>query len=162
MKKYNILYAKKTAVWFFSIFASISLLFLIVALFADSLSYDLLVSLVFLFIGLLLWALNLLRIPFAIRLFKVQATQLNVTFDDSDAKALYPSSMIFLTNSWFIASGRLYLHKDFIQSMTVKTRKSAKGNDYYCVFKSNDGTHTIHVDSSSSAKKIKNWVGAKT
>ncbi len=160
MKKYNILYAKKTAKLIFGISAPISVLFFIVALFADVLEYDLLLSLLPIVTGLFLWVLNLLRIPSAIRLFKRQATQLKVAFDDSNAKPLYPSSNIFLSDSWFIASGKLYLHKTFIQSITIKARKTNQGNDYDCVFKCLDGTHKLHVGSSSSAKEIKRWFGA--
>jgi len=161
MKKYNILYAKRTARLVLIISAPISILFFTVSLFYNVLEYDILFSFFPILIGLFLWTFNLLHISSAIKLFRLQATQLNVVFDDTNARALYPSSTIFLSDSWFIASGQLYLHKNFIQSITIKTRKTNRGNNYYCAFKCLDKTHTIHVDSSASAKWIKCWFKEK-
>ncbi len=157
MKKYNLLYLKKTALLIFGISAPISILFFIVALFADVLPYDLLMSLAPLCIGLLIWALHLLRILFAKKLSDKQTALLGISFDDTHATALYPSSTIFLTSGWFIASGRLYLHREFIKSVSIQAHKTNMGNNYYCVFQCKDKSHRIHVDSLSSAKKIKNW-----
>ena len=157
MKKYNLLYAKKTAIWIFSIFAAISVFFLAVVLFSDEVEYDLLIPLFILLIGAGIWILSLLKISFAVKLLNKQIKELSLPFDDSGAQPLNLSSTIFLSKEWFIASGRLYLHKDFISGVAIKVRKTGRGNDYFCVFKCKDKCHTLHVASSTDAKRIQKW-----
>ena len=157
MKKYNLLYAKQCALLIFGISAPISILFFLVALFSDVLAYDLVLSAIPLTVGLLIWAIALLRIPFANKLLYLQTKLLNIALDDTHATALSPSSAIFLSPCWFIASGRLYLHRDFIQSVRIQARKTNMGNDYDCLFACKDKTYRLRVSSLSDAKKIKNW-----
>lgn len=155
--KYNRLYAAKTAK-IISIFSfSISALFLFAALISDFSVRNLLASAIPIAVGLLIWFAFLLRIPFANALLKKQTSSLNIKFDDSNAKPLYPSAMIFLSDEWFIAAGKLYLHKDFIHYVTVKSGKTAMGIEYYCVFKCDDGKRKLHMDSKANANKVKLW-----
>lgn len=65
--------------------------------------------------------------------------------------------MIFLSDEWFIAAGKLYLHKSFIHHVTVKSSKTAMGSEYYCVFRCDDGKHKLHMDSKANADKVKLW-----
>ena len=157
MKKYNLLYAKKTAIWIFSIFAAVIILFFVVALFNNAGEYTLLIPLLQMLLGVVIWLFFLLKIPFAVKLLNKQIKELSLSFDDSGAQPLNPSSTIFLSKEWFIASGRLYLHKDFISGVSIKVRKTGRGNDYFCVFKCKDKRHTLHVYSSTDAKRIQKW-----
>lgn len=155
--KYNRLYAAKTAK-FISIFSfSISALFLFAVLISGFSVRNLLASAIPIAVGLLIWFASLLRIPFANALLKKQTSSLNIKFDDSNAKPLYPSAMIFLSDEWFIAAGKLYLHKSFIHHVTVKSSKTAMGSEYYCVFRCDDGKHKLHMDSKANANKVKLW-----
>lgn len=155
--KYNRLYTAKTAK-IISIFSfSISALFLLAALISGNSARGLVASAIPIAVGLLIWFAFLLRITFANALLKKQISSLNIKFDDSNAKPLYPSAMIFLSDEWFIAAGKLYLHKDFIHHVTVKSSKTAMGSEYYCVFRCDDGKHKLHMDSKANANKVKLW-----
>lgn len=160
MKKYNLLFIRHVAVFVGVISLSLSLLLFVVALIFDTLKSQFLACLYPLFIGALVWAASLARMPRAWRLVKAQKATLGVEFDDTGATPLYPKSGIFLCDTWLIAAGRLYLHRDFIQGVSVRARPWKGRKDYYCLFRCRDGDHRLFVDSSASAKKIKAWFEA--
>lgn len=155
--KYNCLYAAKTAKLIFIFSISFSALFLLAALISGNSARGLVASAIPIAVGLLIWFAFLLRITFANALLKKQISSLNIKFDDSNAKPLYPSAMIFLSDEWFIAAGKLYLHKSFIHHVTVKSSKTAMGSEYYCVFRCGDGKHKLHMDSKANADNVKLW-----
>lgn len=158
MKKYNFLYARKTAILIFGIFIPLGLLFFLIWLAFDSTVEDLVtifVSLGFMVAAVCLWCAT--RMLCAVRLYRKQLKTLRVAPPDGTAKPLYPSSLIFLSASWLIIVGKLYLHRDFIQRVSVKVRRTSKGNDYFCVFRCLDQTVEIHIPSVSEAKKNKKW-----
>ena len=161
MRKYNLLYMKRVAVWVAAISISLTLLFLIVALISHTLPSQLLACLSPLSVGVIVWAASLSRMPFAHRLVNEQKGVLGVEFDDTGAAPLYPKSGVFLSDNWLIASGRLYLHRAFIQSVSVRARPFKGRKDYYCLFKCRGGDHKLFVDSSASAQKIKAWFDAE-
>ena len=161
MRKYNLLYMKRVAAWVAAISISLTLLFLIVALISHTLPSQLLTCLSPLSVGVIVWAASLSRMPFAHQLVNEQRKALGVDFDDAGAKPLYPSSGIYLSDTWLIASGRLYLHRNFILNVVIEARPFKGRKDYYCLFKCRDGDHRLPVDSSVSAKKIKDWVDAE-
>lgn len=161
MKKYNILYAKATAVWIIGFSALVGALLFIVSLFADVLEYDMVVPFVVLLTGTIIWIINLSRIIFAAKLLKTQKNDLKVQFDDRGATALSPRSAVYLSDSWLIVSGRLYLHIDFIESASIKYSKNSMGNDCYCQFKCKDRSRKVHMDSVSNARRIKKWYDEK-
>ena len=158
MKKYNLLYARKTAILILGIFIPLGVLFFLIWLAFDSTVEDLVtifVSLGFMVVAVCLWCA--IRMLYAVTLYRKQLKTLRVAPPDGTAKPLYPSSLIFLSASWLIIAGKLYLHRDFIQGISVKTRKTSKGNDYFCVFRCLDRTVKTHIPSASEAKKIKKW-----
>ena len=161
MRKYNLLYVKRVAAWVAVISISLTLLFLIAALISRTLQTQFLTCLSPISVGMIVWAASLSRMPFANRLVNEQKGVLGVDFDDTGAAPLYPKSGIFLSDNWLIASGRLYLHRNFILNVAIEARPFKGRKDYYCLFKCRDGDHRLPVDSSVSAKKIKDWVDAE-
>ena len=157
MKKYNKLYAVRTALWVFGFCVPLCVLLLAASLFTDVLAHDTLLALLPLFVGLAVWATLLLRIPFAKRLLREQTEALQVEFEDTGATPLYPSSPIFLSDNWFIFTGRLYLHKDFIRSVAIKKRRTSRGHDYFCKLRCQDKPRKLRLNSSLSARRIKSW-----
>ena len=161
MKKYNLLYARKTAILTLCIFIPLGVLYFLIWLAFDSPTEDLItifVSLGFMLAAVCLWCA--IRMLYATVLYRKQIDTLRVAPPDGTAKPLYPSSLIFLSESWLIMAGKLYLHRDFIQQVSVKIRRTSKGNDYFCVFRCLDRTVKTHIPSASEAKKIKKWFDA--
>lgn len=96
--KYNRLYAAKTAKLIFIFSISFSALFLLAALISGNSARGLVASAIPIAVGLLIWFAFLLRITLANALLKKQISSLNIKFDDNNAKPLYPSAMIFLSD----------------------------------------------------------------
>ena len=104
MKKYNLLYVKRTALWIFSIFGAISVVFFAIALIYDELEYDLLIPVIILLVGAVFWLISLVKIPFAVKLLNKQLKELSVPFKPKSAARTRPSSLIFLSDNWFVIS----------------------------------------------------------
>ena len=160
MKKYDLIYMKRVAIFIGVISLLLTAVLMVVALVHDTLSSEFFTCLAPLLVGALVFALRLVRIPSAHRLAKEQIEALGVTFDDTNAKPLYPKSNIFLSDNWMIAGGRLYLHRDYIRRISVKARPWKTRKDYYLLIQCLDGQHKLFVDSSANAKKIKAWFDA--
>ena len=158
MKKYNLKYIQRTAALCFGTTLPICIIFFIVSFFVDNTEYAITASLFTLMIALICWILLLLRLPFAIWLFNYQIKTLNIVFDDESAKVVSKGSGIYLSDNWFIYPGVLILHKDFIISVPIKTRRHRHHLIYYLNFKCiNDKKYTIPIYVASDAKKIKAW-----
>ena len=112
--KYNRLYAAKTAKLIFIFSISVSALFLLAALISGNSARGLVASAIPIAVGLLIWFAFLLRITLANALLKKQISSLNIKFDDSNAKPLYPSAMIF-----------------FIRRMVYRGRKTISAQEFY-------------------------------
>lgn len=159
MKKYTVLYLKRTAVYCFGIGVPICCLFFFVSLFADSLKNDLLISFYPLLVSFVIWCGSAIRVPLAQKLLYSQIKTLNVSFDDSNAEKTTLSSLTYLSDNWLIASGTLYLHKDFINKISVKSenKRNSMGG-YYCIIKCKNGKkYNLFVPSINEYKTIKNW-----
>ena len=158
MEKYNLLYARKTAILTLCIFIPLGVLFFLIWLAFDSPTEDLITILVSLGIMVAaVWLWCAIRMLYAAILYRKQLNSLHVSSLDEKAKPLYPSSMIFLSESWLVIAGKLYLHRDFVKSVSVKSRRTRMGNDYFCVFRCLDRIVKTHIPSASEAKKIKVW-----
>ncbi len=159
MKKYNLLYLKRTAIYCFGMGVPICCLFFFVSLFADSLENDLLISFYPLLVSFVIWCGLAIRVPLAQKVLYSQIKNLNLSFDDSNAEKISPSSLIYLSDDWLIASGTLYLHKDFINSISVRSQNKYNSmGGYYCIiFCKNGKKYKLFVSSTSDYKAIKNW-----
>ena len=162
MKKYNLIFIRKTVILTLGIFVPLFALFFLVWLAFDSPMEDLITILVSLGIMVAaVWLWCTIRMLCAAILYRKQLIFLHISSFDGKAKPLYPSSIIFLSESWLVIAGRLYLHRDFVKSVSVKSRRTRMGNEYFCVFQCVDTTRKCHIPSASDAKKIKKWFDAK-
>lgn len=159
MKQYNLLYLKRTAIYCFGMGVPICCLFFVVSLFADSLENDLLFSFYPLLVSFVIWCGFAIRVPLAQKMLKSQIKKLNISFDDSNAEKISLSSLIYLSDNWLIASGTLYLYKDFIRGISVRpqNKRNSMGG-YYCIIKCKNGKkYKLFVPSTTDYKVIKNW-----
>ncbi len=164
MKKYNLIYAKKTAVRCFLIALPVSGLFFVLSLFYNAVENDILYSLYIIIIALVVWIALLLRIPFAYMLLGRQKKLLDVDFYDEDAVNLYKNnkSLIYLSIDWLIFSGTACFHRDYIEKLTIRSKKRKNHTDYYhlCIIVGTDKRKYYKLlDSQSSGKKIRDWYG---
>lgn len=162
MKKYNLIFIRKTVILTLCFFVPLCILFFLVWLAFDSPMEDLIT--IFVSLGIMVaavWLWCAIRMLYAAILYRKQLNSLHISSLDEKAKPLYPSSIIFLSESWLIIAGKLYLHRDFVKSVSVKSRRTRMGNEYFCVFKCVDTTRKCHIPSASDAKKIKKWFDAK-
>ena len=160
LKKYNVFYIKRTALWILTSFSVAGILMFVLALVTDASRRDQLIVLAFIPLGWILWVFSILSVPYATRLCRRQTKQLSIPFDDQGAIPMHPTSMTFLSEDWLIASGRLYLHRNFIRSITVEVRKTARGATYTCLFHCNSGLYKI-TGNASDAEAIQAWHNAK-
>lgn len=162
MKKYNLIYAKKTAMLCFLIALPVSILFFVVSLFYDAVENDIMYSLYIMIIALVVWIAFLLCIPFAYMILGRQKKLLGVDFNDIDAVNLYKNnnSLIYLSRDWLIFSGTAYFHRDYIEKLTIRSKKRKNHTDYYhlCIIVGTDKMKYYKwLDSQSSGKKIRDW-----
>jgi len=159
MKKYNRRYLIKSAKWCFGLALPVSCLFLIISFFADVVEYDLLVSLVPLFVALIVWAFlacSTIRVNY---MFERQTIGLRLCFDDSNVRKISRSSTIYLTDDWLIASGRLVLHRNYINSISVRNENkyNSNGGYYVCFDCVNSKRYKLFIPSISEYKEIRKW-----
>lgn len=159
MKKYNLLYLKRIAIYCFGLGIPICCLFFCVSLFEDVIENDLLISFYPLLISFLVWCIFALRIPFAQKLLSSQIKMLGTIFDDSNSEKIAPTSLIYLSDNWLIASGTLMLHKNFINNISVRPQNKYNSmGGYYCIIKCINGKkYKLFVPSTSEYKTIKKW-----
>lgn len=95
-------------------------------------------------------------------LIKRQEKQFGIVFNDTNVVALYPKSNTFLSDDWLIFAGKTAFYRQYISCIQVIPKRTSMGNDYYLKIKAVDSTiFTIHIDSNSSAKRIKKWFDRK-
>ena len=164
MKKYNLIYAKKTAALCFLIALPVSVLFFALSFFYDAVENDMIYCLYIMIIALAVWIALLLRIPFAYMLLGRQKKLLGVNFNDIDAVNLYKNnnSLIYLSRDWLIFSGTAAFCRDYIEKLTVRSKKRKNHTDYYhlCIIVGKDKKKYYKLlDSQSTGKKIREWYG---
>jgi len=167
MKKYNLIYAKNTFLMCFviSLFAAVPLL--IVSLLFDVVEHDILYSLYFSLVGVVIWLVLLLRIPLAYMTLRRQEKMLGVIFDGKGVKPLYQSatamstnSLIYMSDEWLIFAGTGAFCRDYIEKFTVRSKKRKNHVDYYhlCIIVGKDKRKYYKLlDSASTAKRVREW-----
>lgn len=159
MKKYNIRYLKRVAIYCFGIGISICCLFLVVSLFTKVTKENLWASIYPLLVSFIIWCIFAIRIVWTNNLLHIQNKLLNVTFNDNGAYKISHNSLVYVSDNWLIASGTLVLHKDFIKSISVKPEnKHNNMGGYYCVIKcKNEKKYKLFLPSTSECQTIKRW-----
>ena len=95
-------------------------------------------------------------------LIKRQEKQFGIIFNDTNVMALYPKSDTFLSDDWLIFAGKTAFYRQYISFMQVILKQTNMGDDYYLKIQAVDGKiFSIHIDSNSSAQKIKKWYDCK-
>lgn len=125
--------------------------------------YDQAVEDPMIYIGCYLLALGwfLLDIGYTLyfrRLIRYQEQLLHTTFNDANARPLYPHSHIIFSDDWLIFSGKSAFCRAYIRRITVSTRPSGRTYVHILKIYATDGKRYTHRFSSrSDAQKIRQW-----
>ena len=153
-------YMFRSVCWIFGSAFFLCTLFLVVCLFSDSLSNDLLVIWFILGLAVLAFFISLLPILRFRYMIRLQEKMFNTEFCDEEAQPIHRYSLVYLTKDWLIVAGRYAFYRSFIRNNRIKIliQNNSRGNDYFIKIEGvNHQTYRFHADSSSSAKQIKAW-----
>lgn len=92
------------------------------------------------------------------RLIRYQERLLHTTFNDANARPLYPHSHIIFSDEWLIFTGKAAFCRAYIRRITISTRPSGRTYVHILKIYTNDGNRYTHRFSShSDAQKIRQW-----
>ncbi len=161
-KKYINIYLKRNAILIAFLVIPVSILFLIVSLFADVLSYDIWVSFVPIIIGMFCFALSSIYIYRFLRMIQRQEDIFNVQFNDNNAQPLGKGDTTFLSDDWLIHSGSCAFYRGYIKSFSKKVYRSGVGVGYKVTIKTTDGRkYKFWTMSSHDIDKYRKWAKMK-
>lgn len=92
------------------------------------------------------------------RLIQYQEQLLHTTFNDANARPLYPHSHIIFSDDWLIFTGKAAFCRAYIRRITISTRPSGRTYVHILKIYATDGKRYTHRFSSrSDAQKIRQW-----
>lgn len=104
------------------------------------------------------FAIDLLFVVHFVLFIRFQENRYHITFCDTGAKPLYPSSNIFLTDEWLIFAGRTAFYRPYIRNISIVSEKTNGGRNYQLkIHTDDDSTYYRSIDSNASAQKIRAW-----
>ena len=162
MKKYIKLFLKRRLLIVFISSTVLFILFFFVLSFCKSAVYPPSFALWVYVLAMVWYGFYIILVLRFKALIKRQEKQFGIVFNDTNAMALYPRSETFLSDDWLIFAGKTAFYRQYISCMQVILKRTKRGNDYYLKIQAADGKiFSIHIDSNSSAQKIKKWYDCK-
>lgn len=152
-------YFRKNLILVLILALPISFLLFVVGLIADVLPYDLLFSLVPLLPGILyLWFIHRKTRAFR-KLILRQEYLLGVCFRDSAFVPLYPKTLLYRSDAWFVKAGCWAFHRDHLRAIHVRAvDQKSRASHYVVIFETADGkTWTEKNLHSGDIQKLKAW-----
>lgn len=147
----------------------ISVLFFVISLFCYFAFYDVLnnnvfISLVPILLGTCCLCLTYLKTFHFRNMIRVQEKNPNVSIDEESLTPLYPQTLFYSSNSWFIKSGCWAFHKASLKKIKVRVAgKKIPGRHYVVEFHTIEGSvitdRTMH---SGEIQKLKEWHNHRT
>ncbi len=163
-RKYCGIYARSVAKVCFCIASPLFLLFFIASLFADTLSYDTYISFIPFIIAALIPGVAWLRGYAGKKEIALQEKMLGVSFSDNNAERLYKKGTNwFLSDDWVICCGRTALHRGFIDSVNIFSKKDGRYYQHTLKIMCIDGkTRCFRSTRAAEFRKIQKWFQEKT
>ena len=159
IKYYSSLYIKNQTVLVSIITIPISMLFFVISLLYNLLEHDVLVSFVPLLIGICYLSVVYIRTFHFRNMILCQEKKLKISFDAKDLIPLYPKTLFYSSDFWFIKSGCWAFHKSYLNKIKVRVEDDKTINRHYAVeFHTIEGS--IITDRhllSGEVRKLKEW-----
>ena len=156
---YTSLYMKEQAFLVLIITAPISMLFLVVSLFYNVLEHDVLISFVPQLIGIGYLSVAYLRTIHFRSMILCQEKSLRISFGTEDLTPLYPKTLFYSSDSWFIKSGCWAFHKSYLTEIKVRVVDEKTISSHYAAeFHTIEGSMiTDRHLLSGEVRKLKEW-----
>jgi len=159
IKYYSSLYMKEQFFLVSIITLPISVIFFVVSLYFDVISYDIFVSFTPILFGALVLFFAYLKTNRFKNMIFLQEKVLNVSFDNEKLYPIYPKTLFYFSNSWFIKSGCWAFHKSYLNSIKVLLVNEKNPSMHYIVklYTVEGYVITDHSMHSGEIKKMKAW-----
>lgn len=159
IKYYTSLYMKDQAFLVSIITVPISLLFFVVSLFYNVLEHDVFVSFVPVSIGIGYLFVAYIRTIHFRNMILCQEKSLKISFGAEDLTPLYPRTLFYSSDLWFIKSGCWAFHKSYLNKIKVRVESVKTISRHYAVeFHTIEGS--IITDRhllSGEVRKLEEW-----
>jgi len=159
IKYYSSLYIKNQAFLVSIITIPISMLFFVISLLYNLLEHDVLGSFVPLLIGISYLSVVYIRTFHFRNMIFCQEKKLKTSFDKEDLIPLYPKTLFYSSDYWFIKSGCWAFHKSYLNKIKVRVENEKTISRHYAVeFHTIEGSIIMerHI-LSGEVRKLKEW-----
>lgn len=138
----------------------ISALFLVVALIYDVLKYDWICSFLPILFGLVVFVFCYIKTRHFAAMIRWQEDLLNVVFQSEPLTQLYPKTLFYQSDDWFIRAGCWGFHRDYIEktSIHVRNEKSPARSYAIDIYTVDHQKIVIHDMQSGEINKFKLWL----
>lgn len=137
----------------------ISALFLVVALIYDVLKYDWICSFLPILFGLVVLFFCYIKTRHFAAMIRWQEDLLNVVFQSEPLTPLYPKTLFYQSDDWFIRAGCWAFHRDYIEKMSIRIlNKKSRARSYAVdVYTIDHKKMVLHDMQFGEIKKFKLW-----
>lgn len=155
-------YIKAYAKLIFLIAVPLSILFFIVALVYDVRNYDLIGSFLPILCGLAALAFFYIRTLRFAALIHRQEELLNAEFPNTPLAPLYPKTLYYHSDDWFVRAGSWAFHRDYIKKISIRVlNKNSPSRSYKVdVLTTDHKTIILQGMHSGEIKKFKLWIAS--
>lgn len=159
IKQYASAYIAENLILTLIITLPLFMMLFVISLRYNVVTHDLLISLFPLLCGIIYIGFIYARTFRFKNLIHVQEKLLNVSFTDDALKPLYPKTLFYCSESWFMKAGCWAFHRDYLTKITVRVRNENSPARHYVVeFYTTHGKRYIEGNMQvGDIKKLQEW-----